>query len=159
MWSANQVANWFLVRHSSQMQVDESNDENLTQMKLHKLMYYAQGVNLAVFGGRLFNEELLAWQHGPVVRTIYDRFQGQKDLDDFVDENEISDYEDVAADSNSRMVLEAVYEEFGDYSASQLRKMTHSEYPWQNAWALGAGTTAISDDEIKSYFEENIVSV
>lgn len=49
MWNADKIADWFLVRHSSEMQRDAANDENLTQMKLHKLMYYSQGVCLAVF--------------------------------------------------------------------------------------------------------------
>lgn len=157
MWSANEVANWFLVRHSSEMQRDEAVDENLTQMKLHKLMYYAQGVFLALFSQRLFDEELLAWKHGPVVRSIYDRFQGQKELAEQIDTEQMADYEKIADDSNSRMALEAVYEQFASFSAGQLRNMTHEEKPWKEAWANGEGSSTINDGTIKEYFKDNIV--
>lgn len=89
MWNADKIADWFLVRHSSEMQRDAANDENLTQMKLHKLMYYSQGVCLAVFSKRLFDEELLAWRHGPVVRSIFDKYQGQKELPSEVTEEQL----------------------------------------------------------------------
>lgn len=157
MWKANEVANWFLVRHSSEMQRDEAIDENLTQMKLHKLMYYAQGVFLALFSQRLFDEDLLAWKHGPVVRSVYDRFQGKKELNSEVDEKQMVDYEKIARDGNSRMILEAVYEQFGNFSAGQLRNMTHNETPWKEAWAEGEGTSTIKDTTIEEYFKENIV--
>ncbi|PZL71703.1 hypothetical protein CI088_11930 [Enterococcus plantarum] len=159
MWNANKVANWFLVRHSSEMQRDEAVDENLTQMKLHKLMYYAQGVNLAVFSNRLFDEDLLAWKHGPVVRSVYDRFQGLKELDVTVDDEQLENYEEIANDSNSRMVLEAVYEQYGGFSAGQLRNMTHSEKPWIEARDSGEDSPILDDDTIEQYFKENIVEV
>lgn len=160
MWSANQVANWFLVRHSSEMQRDEAVDEKLTQMKLHKLMYYAQGVYLAIFSDRLFNEELLAWTHGPVVRSQYDRFHGSRELDNnLVTEEELSDYHSISNDSDSRMVLEAVYTQFSGFSAGELRNMTHEEKPWIEAWNDSHGQTAISDKTIEDYFKKNIVEV
>lgn len=159
MWSANEIADWFLVRHSSEMERDEGVDENLTQMKLHKLMYYAQGVSLAILSSRLFDEDLLAWKHGPVVKSIYDRFQGIRDLDDTVDNEQIAKYEEIANDQNSRMILEAVYEQYGGFSAGQLRNMTHAEQPWIEAWDKGAGSSVMEDASIKKYFEENIVEI
>lgn len=159
MWSADQVANWFLVQHSSEMQTDEAVDDNLTQMKLHKLMYYAQGVNLALFSSRLFDEDLLAWTHGPVVRSVYDRFQGQKELDNIIDENELADYSTISNDSNSYMVLKAVYDQFGKYTAGSLRNMTHNEAPWIEAINSRSGSDVISDTTIENYFKENIVEV
>ncbi|EMF0475717.1 Panacea domain-containing protein [Enterococcus hirae] len=157
MWNADKIADWFLVRHSSEMQRDAANDENLTQMKLHKLMYYSQGVCLAVFSKRLFDEELLAWRHGPVVRSIFEKYQGQKELPSEVTEEQLKNYQLISNDENSRMILEAVYEQYADYSASQLRNMTHKETPWIEAWNNGKGTTAISDETVRNFFKENIV--
>lgn len=159
MWRANEVADWFLVRHSSKMQTDEAIDENLTQMKLHKLMYYAQGVYLAVFSQRLFDEELLAWQHGPVVRSIYTKYQGQRELSADIDNKQLANYQTITEDENSKMILEVVYEQYGDYSAKQLRDMTHEETPWKEAWSKGLGTSAISDETIEQFFKENVVEV
>lgn len=160
MWTANQVADWFLVKHSSVMERDGAIDEQLTQMKIHKLLYYAQGVYLALFNTRLFDEELLAWQHGPVVRSIYDRFHkdgAQINISNDEKEQLINDFDDISKNENSNMVLVAVYEKFGQYSASQLRNMTHLESPWKNAWGETQGHSVISDEDIRSYFIENIV--
>lgn len=158
MWTADTVADWFLVRHSSEMQRDDGVDENITQMKLHKLMYYAQGVFLALYGQRLFDEELLAWRHGPVVYSIHKRFRGRKEIDDEITDEQLSSFESVD-DSNSRMVLEAVYEQFGGYSAGQLRNMTHKEKPWIEAYGDGCNTSPLDDDTIETYFKENIVEI
>lgn len=159
MWDTGQVSNWFLVRHSSEMQRDEAVDEKLTQMKLHKLMYYAQGVNLAVFSERLFGDEILAWKYGPVVRSVYDRFKGQRELSNVIDDCELDDYEKISADENTNMVLEAVYDKFGGYSAGQLRNMTHNEAPWIEAYNEGRGSSSMDDKLIEEYFKENVVEV
>ncbi len=40
-------------------------------MKLHKLLYYAAGWHLGFTGEPLFDEDIEAWQYGPVVPSIY----------------------------------------------------------------------------------------
>ena len=42
------------------------------QMKLQKLLYFAQGHHLADFGELLFREDIEAWKYGPVVRVVYE---------------------------------------------------------------------------------------
>lgn len=160
MWKAEQLANWILVRHSSAMNRDIANDEYITQMKLHKLLYYVQGVYLALFDEKLFDEDMLAWQHGPVVRSIFDKYQGTRELGTTeFDQEQMNDFEEINDDEDARTVLEAVYEQFGKYSAGQLRNMTHSETPWIEAWESGHGTEKISNKLITEYFRENIVEV
>lgn len=160
MWDAEKVANWFLVRHSSKMQTDGAEDEYITQMKLHKLLYYAQGVFLAMFNKRLFDEEMLAWTHGPVVRSIYDKYQGIRELGtENLDEEQLSDYQTLAGNDNTRVILEVVYETYGKYSAGQLRNMTHEETPWKEAWKSGNGSEPLKDETVTKYFKENIVEV
>ena len=53
---------------------------SMNELKLQKLLYYAQAWHLAVFGSRLFDERFQAWVHGPVCRAIYDRFGATKSL-------------------------------------------------------------------------------
>ena len=52
----------------------ESEPTPLTQLHLHKLLYYAQGWSLAAWGERLFDEAIQAWRHGPVVPSVYPSF-------------------------------------------------------------------------------------
>lgn len=47
------VVNWFKIRNFSDMK-DDRNVEPLSQMKVMKLLYYVQGVSLAVYGKRCF---------------------------------------------------------------------------------------------------------
>ncbi|MFT8607990.1 MAG: type II toxin-antitoxin system antitoxin SocA domain-containing protein [Liquorilactobacillus nagelii] len=153
-YSAEEVANWFLTRQKAHEKEDDGIDP-MTQMKLHKLLYYAQGVCLAVTGSRLFKEDLLAWEHGPVVRQIFDKYRGQRTIDDDLSKEQLDDFEKIATnDKQANNILEAVYERYSDYSASQLRNMTHSELPWKETEHNGV----ISQELMESFFKENIVA-
>ncbi len=48
--------------------------DNVSNLKLQKLLYYSQGFHLALFNRPLFEEDILAWEHGPVVREVYRRY-------------------------------------------------------------------------------------
>ena len=41
--------------------------DDLTNMKLNKLLYFAQGYYLKKYGRPLFDNAIEAWEHGPVV--------------------------------------------------------------------------------------------
>lgn len=58
-YHAKAVANFFLKRGHP------------TQMKLHKLLYYAHGWHLGFTGEPLLDEAIEAWAYGPVVPSIY----------------------------------------------------------------------------------------
>ena len=63
------TTSWFL-------DPDEYQDENISNLKLQKLCYYAQGLCLAGFTtGALFDEDIVAWQHGPVIRELWDTYR------------------------------------------------------------------------------------
>ncbi len=47
-------------------------DELLSHLKLQKLLYFCQGFTLAMTGKPLFSEAIVAWEHGPVVREVWD---------------------------------------------------------------------------------------
>ena len=55
------VARWF-VNHA-----DRASGEAITQLKLQKLVYYADAWFLANFDEPLIKEDFEAWAHGPVV--------------------------------------------------------------------------------------------
>src|ERR1700740_211534 len=68
--SALDVARYFLAI------VDEDAGDNMTHLKLQKLLYYAQGFYLAMHaGGSFFAEPIEAWDHVPVVPQIYQAFK------------------------------------------------------------------------------------
>jgi uncharacterized phage-associated protein len=67
-YSALTIAKWFIAWA-------EAEEEELSNLKLQKLLYYAQGHHLARFGHALFEEPIQAWSHGPVVPGVYHEYK------------------------------------------------------------------------------------
>lgn len=119
--TADQVAD-FIIRFAHEY------GDCITNLKLQKLLYYAQGWFLALNDGEpLFDEHLEAWVHGPVHPGVYHRFKRLRwdPISCDIDEPQIP--ADVA--DHLREVLDA----YGPFSAYQLELMTHREDPWINA--------------------------
>ena len=146
MPSAKDVADYFLTKASF-------NDDDITNLKLQKLLYYAQGFHLALFDKELFNEKIEAWIHGPVCPDVYHEF---KDYG----ANIISDYQiskdfDKIFSKEQLEFLDEIYEVFGQYSAWKLRNMTHEEPPWINH---EKNSEEIPKEEMALYFKTRIAS-
>lgn len=129
---AMNVAEWFVAWA-------EEMDADISQLKLQKLLYYAQGEHIRSTGNRLFSDRIEAWTHGPVVPDVYHETKqfGRNpiDPDEFISEAfNWDDFEDVQDE------LVAVWRKYGIYSAWALREKTHSEKPWQDAFNLGRDT-------------------
>jgi uncharacterized phage-associated protein len=129
----------------------EKKIDNITHLKLQKLLYYAQGIALGRHNRRLFNEPFLAWKHGPVVKAIYDKYKivHESPLNTDKDVN-ISELEksDIAIS-----VLKETISLYGIYSAWALRNKTHNESPWTET----EQSEIIEDDKIISYFRNALV--
>lgn len=145
-YTASMIARWFL-NHVRQLNSEED-EEFLTNLKLQKLLYYAQGSSLALRNEPLFNDPIEHWTHGPVVPSVYheySKFGGSPIIYD-------DDYTD-KIDSDTDSLLNDVYGTFGCYSAWGLRNMTHNEDPWKNT----SRNQVISQESIKQYFIDNYV--
>ena len=121
-----------------------------------KLLYYAEGCSLAVGNGSLFDEDIIAWEHGPVVVEVYQQYCRDPynlPFDENKDKESIKKI--TPTDEN---LLNQVYEIFGQYSAWGLREKTHRERPWLEATENGTVLKKkISRDTMKEYFKENYV--
>lgn len=69
MAAAETAAKFFI------MLANQRDDDFITNLKLNKLLYYAQGAYLARTGRPLFNEQIEAWAYGPVVPSIYRKYK------------------------------------------------------------------------------------
>jgi len=58
MQNADNVARWFLSRNRLRSLSGES--DFISNLKLQKLLYYAQGIHLALYGKPLFNDPIEA---------------------------------------------------------------------------------------------------
>lgn len=142
MYSALDIAKWFLNINRAQMNFEDS--EYITNLKLQKLLYYAQGYYLARKNDPLFKEDFIAWEHGPVIRKVYDEYKknGAKGIEYNEDFN-------ISIDKETEIILNEVYEKFGQFSAWKLRDMTHQEMPWRTT----TRNDIISKEKIKEYFK------
>jgi uncharacterized phage-associated protein len=110
-------------------QFRDSGDCDLTNLKLQKLLYYAQAWFLALHKSPIFDEDFQAWVHGPVVRTEYDRFKSFR-WNSIVD---ASIGEKPCFSQDIEKHLNEIISEFGTESAVALELMTHREKPWLEA--------------------------
>ena len=141
MYKATDIAN-FLVY----LMTDSCDD--LTNMKLNKILYYAQGHYLQKYGKPLFEDCIEAWPHGPVIRSVYAKYK------DFTDRR-ITAY-DVAQiqciDDDTKSYLVDVARKYGRFTASTLRNMTHKpKTPWSEVQIGEEITTKL----IYDYFVKN----
>lgn len=122
--SADDVARyiiWFAHEHGS----------SITNLKLQKLLYYAQGWHLAIYDKPLFSDRIEAWVYGPVVPDIYSKYQkySYRNIDEDVDYPSF----DSAETSYLKGFLDEFLAEFLSLDAFEMERMTHNEAPWLEA--------------------------
>lgn len=107
--------------------------QEVTLFMLQKLLYFTQGVYLALYGKPIFAEDCWAWVQGPVYPKVYELFkdftfnpmndarfallEGTKD--------DLSEEEKHAAD--------LVINTFGIYGGKVLEMIARQEQPWKDA--------------------------
>ena len=146
MQTADNVARWFLSRNKVRALSGEA--DFISNLKLQKLLYYAQGIHLALYGAPLFADKIVAWQYGPVVEDVYQKYKinGSEPIADFD-----LPIENFTADEEN--TLQFTQDAFGQFSAWKLADMTHEETPWKTTPILHE----IPCNKIKNYFEAHYV--
>lgn len=132
--------------------------EEVTPLALQKMLYFIQGIHMALFDRELFPEDCQAWAHGPVFKEVYEVFR------DF-QYNPIEDAHFLMlADrqqelsGNEKRVINMVAESFGIYNGKTLERITHKETPWKEARAdcleNQRSNEVIAKESMKKYFQE-----
>jgi len=141
-----EVANYFLKR-----QEPEAGDL-MTNLKLQKLVYYAQGFYLAMMDSPLFNEPIEAWEHGPVCVPLYHEYKnfGSNPIPVPVDVDAYSIFNE-----KTHEILDMVHKYYGQFSAWKLRNLTHADTPWITAY--NNGRAEITHKSMMDYFKTQLV--
>lgn len=149
--SYDDVANYFLA-YSNEIQ------EPITNLKLQKMVYYAQAWYLANYGKPLFNVDFEAWVHGPVIRDLYNKYKhfGYKPI--------ILDI--TLKDVNKRIddeiveFLNEIIEVYMPFTGYHMELMTHHELPWieaRNGYESDENcSNIISKESMKQYYGKKI---
>lgn len=129
----------------------------ISNLKLQKLLYYAQAWHLAIYKHPLFPEKFQAWVHGPVIPELYHTYKvfGSKPI-------EAESVAKLQCDQEIQDFLDELVDEYFDLDAYTLELLTHREDPWKNArngLSPDAPSSAvISEDEMEAYYRTRLIS-
>lgn len=126
----------------------------LSNLKLQKLLYYAQAWHLAIFDAPLFEEPIEAWVHGPVIVTEYRRFK------DWAWKPIQHDPEMPKLDEAVQAHLDEVMDVYGGMTTYQLEQLTHQEEPWTIARngipEDEPSNSVVSHDDMKRFYRTRL---
>jgi uncharacterized phage-associated protein len=123
--------------------------ETITNLKLQKLLYYAQGWYLANFDVPLFEDNIYAWKYGPIVEAVYRHYKHFR-------------YSPIAFQNSEKIeknipapvkkYLDDFYGVFIRFSASDLTQASHNEDPWKNT----KQSAIITKESILKFFKKEL---
>lgn len=96
--------------------------KQIDEMRLHKLMYFAQKESLKEERGPLFRGTIEGWRLGPVVLPVHGAMKRNSLM---TVPYEISD--------DAKELIESVYERYKDLSSWKLNDLTHEEISWMKS--------------------------
>lgn len=147
------MANVFDVAKFFIILANQRADDLMTNLKLNKMLYFAQGAYLARTGSLLFEDEIEAWQLGPVIPSVYRRYKvcGSNPIHEDKAEFSFSVLTD-----EERETLYDVVREFGKYTGATLVNITHKgNTPWRKT--IDSNLKVIDNKLIYDFFVEHPV--
>ena len=124
--SADAVADHFLVK------IEVESGDTISNLKMQKLCYLAQGWSLALLDRPLFDDVIQAWGKGPAIPPLFRRFKPYRwgALDAYKLRTDPSK----KLDAEEMELLDWIWEEYGRYSGGELRDLTRGQAPWKEAY-------------------------
>lgn len=110
---------------------EDEKGKHIDEMKLHKLLYFAQRESYIQRNEPLFSETFYGWKFGPVLKEIRNAYRDNTFL--------TSISEDVVC--RITPIMDKVFEEYADRDSWSLSRLTHGEISWKNS------RQGISDEE------------
>ncbi len=110
-------------------------------VKVHKLLYYAQGWHLRWFGEPLFNERIEAWTNGPVVAELW-----------LAEDKRGGAPRPLGLDGIQLATVGYVVSRYGAFTGRQLIRLTHTEDPWRHASEAEEPNPPISHTALAAWF-------
>lgn len=156
-YTPQHIANYFLERA-------EDDGIPMSPLKLIKLVYIAYGWNIALTSKKLFDEDIEAWQHGPVIPSLYHEFKHfkSKSIDEWAEHFDMDTGEACvphvnASDTETNLVLSKVWAAYSRFSAWALREKTHEDDgPWKKVYEPGVRGIEMLDDDISEHYTVKI---
>lgn len=122
-----------------------------TNLQILKLTYISHGYMLAIHDVPLIEDDVQAWEHGPVIPKIYNKFK--KWRSGVIGR---TSYIPKPFRTEEREILEAVFAHYGKYCGYYLSQITHEdgkiETPWKQCYQSGMNLP-IPNEITKKYYK------
>jgi uncharacterized phage-associated protein len=143
MRTAIETADWIVTYRSEDLGLP------VDPMTLEKLLFYGRAFHLGLTGTPLFDDELVAWTSGPIVRSVWARYGhlGPQAI-------AVAKAPPPAFDPKTETFLRDLLSFLSAFTALQLSYATHLEDPWREA-RLGShrkDTPRIPKERLGQYY-------
>lgn len=141
------VSNYFL-------SLAQQEKVRLTNLRMQKLLYYSQGFHLALHDKPLFDDEVEAWDFGPVLPRIYFSYQNlvEQSLKAFNAQEK-----DILSSAIVKL-MRAVFHQYGSYEVWSLLDKKYTETPWSDAYQSEC-KAVIPLASLKKHFKHRIKAI
>lgn len=130
---------------------------------LLKILYFGHGWHLAKYGMPLVAQPFEAWEHGPVIRVVYDQIREYSGraivtrLHAFDPKTMRTVVARADVDRESAKLLRGVLGAYGSLHPHDLSQLTHEDgSPWNDVWNAALMGTApgakLNNGAIREYF-------
>ena len=123
MYSAQDVANFVLQTH-------RSFGCPVNNFKLQQILYFVQANFLTMHNRPCFSDNIEAWDIGPVVPSVYERYKGYGSnaipKEGYSNAPELSHVD--------KYLIEGIVTTCMNYSAEALSEITRNQAPWLNSY-------------------------
>lgn len=96
-------------------------DADLKEMKLHKLLYFAQKTHYLEFGEWLFDDDFEGWVHGPVNTDVRDAYP------------EILKEDCLELNPDEEYTIRKIIFDYGTMTTGALRNLSHEDSAYEKA--------------------------
>lgn len=97
--------------------------EKIDEMKLHKMLYFAQRESFIQKDEPLFAEIFYGWKYGPILKEIRIAYRDDA-FDSYTDKEVVSRIKDI---------MDKVFKEYANKDSWSLSRLTHGEIAWKNS--------------------------
>lgn len=118
----------------------------INNLKLQKILYFVQAEFLVAMNKACFDDDIEAWNHGPVVPAVYSEYMifGSTNIPD----QGYDGCESISKQDKNH--LDAIIDTAAKYSTPGLERLIHCQAPWKNAYKRD--NKVIKQSELKEYF-------
>lgn len=101
----------------------ETYGQKIDEMKLQKMMYFAQREALIQTNKPIFDATFHGWKYGPVLKELRAPYQNDT----------LTDAAPIEAEGEFKAIMDTVFSEYAEMDSFSLTRLTHGEISWKKS--------------------------